>query len=131
MKRHTIAAVLLMGMLALAGCEKEKRDIEVYSFPKELLQITCSFYSQGEESILEIKPTDFDEISTWFCNLDLTACDEPEAVEGGETYWFMVNGQDAFGYEDRGGEAYIICGKDYYKVSNPSTPPICEKALME
>lgn len=129
MKQQIVSVALLIGMLALVGCEKENRDIEVYSFPKEISQITCSFYSQGKENILEIEPTDFDAISKWFCNLELTACDEPEAVEGGEAYCFMVNGKDAFDYEDRGGKSYIISGKNSYKVSNPSIPPIREKNI--
>ena len=39
-------------------------------------------------------------------------------------YEFYVKGESAFTYEDRGSEAYIIIGGSYYKVSNPSAPPI-------
>lgn len=60
----------------------------------------------------------------WFYDLELTACDEPEAVEGAESYDFYVKGENAFTYENRGSEAYIIIDSNYYKVSNPSTPPI-------
>ena len=63
-------------------------------------------------------------VISWFYDLKLTACDEPEAVEGGESYTFKVDGEDAFTYEDRGSEAYIIINGAYYKVSNPSPPPI-------
>ena len=66
-------------------------------------------------------PNDF---ISWFYDLELTACDEPEAVEGAESYTFKVAGKDAFTYEDRGSEAYIIIDSNYYKVSNPSTSPI-------
>lgn len=31
---------------------------------------------------------------------------------------------DDFTYENRGSEAYIIIGGNYYEVKNPSTPPI-------
>ena len=50
--------------------------------------------------------------------------DKPETVEGSENYDFYVKGENAFTYEIRGSEAYIFIDGNYYKVSNPSTPPI-------
>ena len=60
----------------------------------------------------------------WFYDLKLIACDKLEEVEGEESYHFNVKGENAFTYEDRDSEAYIIIGGNYYKVSNPSAPPI-------
>ena len=118
--------------LVLVGCnQKAVSASEVYSFPEPTTMITVSFYSQGEETAFEIGSEEYDsnDLSTtpvinWFYDLKLTACDEPEAVEGSESYEFYVKGESAFTYEDRGSEAYIIIGGSYYKVSNPSAPPI-------
>lgn len=116
----------------MVGCnQKAVSASEVYSFPEPTTMITVSFYSQGEETAFEIGSEEYDsnDLSTtpvinWFYDLKLTACDEPEAVEGSESYEFYVKGESAFTYEDRGSEAYIIIGGSYYKVSNPSAPPI-------
>ena len=118
-------------MLCLAGCQKIISASEVYSFPEPTIQITGSFYSQGQETAFAIGPEKYDpnDLSTisvisWFDGLEMTACDEPEEAEGAESYTFKVDGKDAFTYEYRGSEAYIIIDSTYYKVSNPSTPPI-------
>lgn len=131
MKKHIALAIALVCILALVGCQKIISGSEVYSFPEPTTQITGSFYSQGKETTFEIGSENYDsnDLSTtsvieWFYDLELTACDEPEAVEGAESYDFDVNGENAFTYEDRGSEAYIIISRNYYKVNNPSTPPI-------
>lgn len=132
MKKVIALALALVCVLGLAGCQKTISVSEVYSFPEPTMLITGSFYSQGQEIKFEIGSEDYnpDDLTTnsvikWFYDLDLTVCDEPEAAEGSEVYTFRVDGKDAFTYEDRGGnEAYIIIDETYYKVSNPSTPPI-------
>ena len=93
--------------------------------------ITGSFYSAGKETAFEIGSEEYDpnDLSTtsvikWFYDLKLTNCDKPETVEGSEGYTFYVNGENAFFYENRGSEAYIFIDGNYYKVSNPSDPPI-------
>ena len=98
----------------------------MYLFPEPTILITGSFYSQGKETTFEIGSENYgpNDFISRFYDLELTACDEPEAVEGAESYTFKVAGKDAFTYEDRGSEAYIIIDSNYYKVSNPSTPPI-------
>lgn len=83
----------------------------------------------GQKAVSGSEEYDPNDLSTnsiikWFYDLKLTACDKPETVEGSESYAFQVKGENAFTYEDRGSEAYIIIGGNYYKVSNPSTPPI-------
>ena len=131
MKKSMAFVFMFVCILGLAGCQKTIRASEVYSFPEPTTQITGAFYSQGQETMFEIGSEHYDPddltttpVISWFYDLELTACDEPEAVEGAESYAFKVRGEDAFTYEDRGSEAYIIINSNYYEVSNPSTPPI-------
>ena len=131
MKKWTVFAFAWICLLSLTGCQKTMDASEVYAFPEPTTLITGSFYSQGQESAFEIgsEQYDPDDLSTipvicWFYDLELTAGDEPEAVEGAECYDFYVKGEHAFTYEDRGHEAYIVIHSNYYKVSNPSAPPI-------
>ena len=121
----------LICVLSLAGCQKAVSGSEMYSFPEPTTEMTVTRYSQGEETVFEISPENYDHddltaspVISWFYNLELTACDEPEAAEGAESYVFNVSGEDVFTYEDRGSEAYIIINGDYYRVSDPSAPPV-------
>lgn len=131
MKKLVAFLLLSVCVLGLSGCQKEIKGSEMYSFPEPPIQITGSLYSQGQETKFEIgsekyDPNDLSTISviSWFYDLELIACDKPEAAEGAESYTFKVTGKDAFTYEDRGSEAYIIISSNYYVVNNPSTPPI-------
>lgn len=131
MKKIDALLLVLVCVLSLVGCQKTISGSEVYSFPEPTTQITGSFYSQGQETTFEIGSEEYNpnDVSTtpiirWFYDLQLTACDEPDVVEGSESYRFYVKGKKAFTYENRGREAYIIIGGNYYKVSNPSDPPI-------
>lgn len=131
MKKYIALLFAFICVLPLAGCQKIISASELYSFPEPPGLITGSFYSQGQETEFEIGSEDYDPndlstipVITWFYDLNLTACDEPEAVAGAEGYTFNVKGEEAFTYEDRGSEAYIIIDGSYYKVSNPSAPPI-------
>ena len=118
MKKLITLVLALVCVLGLVGCnQKAVSASEVYSFPEPTTMITVSFYSQGEETAFEIGSEEYDsnDLSTtpvinWFYDLKLTACDEPEAVEGLESYEFYVKGESAFTYEDRGSEAYISHG---------------------
>ena len=110
MKKLITLVLALVCVLGLVGCnQKAVSASEVYSFPEPTTMITVSFYSQGEETAFEIGSEEYDsnDLSTtpvinWFYDLKLTACDEPEAVEGSESYEFYVKGESAFTYEDRG-----------------------------
>lgn len=131
MKKLTAFIFTLVCVLVFAGCQKAVSGAEVYSFPEPTTRITGIFYSQGQETAFEIGSEEYNpnDLSTtaviqWFYGLKLTACDKPETVEGSESYSFYVDGEGAFSYEDRGSEAYIIIGGNYYKVSNPTAPPI-------
>ncbi len=132
MRKYIALVLALACVLSLVGCgQKTVSGSEVYSFPEPTTMITGSFYSAGQETAFEIGSEEYDpnDLSTtsvieWFYDLKLTACDKPETVEGSESYDFYVKGENAFTYEDRGSEVFIIVGGNYYKVSNPSTPPI-------
>ena len=108
MKKLITLVLALVCVLGLVGCnQKAVSASEVYSFPEPTTMITVSFYSQGEETAFEIGSEEYDsnDLSTtpvinWFYDLKLTACDEPEAVEGSESYEFYVKGESAFTYED-------------------------------
>ncbi len=108
MKKLIALALVLVCVLGLAGCQKTISASEVYSFPEPTTLITGSFYPQGQEIKFEIGSEDYnpDDLSTnsvikWFYDLELTVCDEPEVVEGSESYTFRIEGKDAFTYEDR------------------------------
>lgn len=131
MKKGITLVLILICVLGVSGYQNKIKTSELYAFPEPTIQITGSFYSQGQVTVFEIgsEKYDADDLSTlpvirWFYSLELTACDEPEVAEGAENYHFDVNGENAFIYEDRGSEAYIIIDGNYYKVSNPSVPPV-------
>lgn len=132
MKKLIPLVLALVCMVGLVGCgQKTVSGSEVYSFPEPTTLITGTFYSQGQETTFEIGSEEYnpDDLSTipiikWYYDLKLTACDEPEVVEGAESYNFYVKGENAFTYEDRGSEAYIFIDGNYYKVGNPSNPLI-------
>lgn len=131
MKKLIVLVLASIYALGLSGCQKEIKGSGLYSFPEPTTLITGSFYSQGRETAFEIdsgnyNPEDLstDSVIQWFYDLELTACGKPETVEGSKSYIFKVDGEDIFAYEDRGSKAYIIISGDYYKVNNPSPPPI-------
>lgn len=64
----------------------------MYLFPEPTILITGSFYSQGKETTFEIGSENYgpNDFISWFYDLELTACDEPEAVEGAESYTFKA-----------------------------------------
>lgn len=132
MKKIFAVVLMLICVSVLAGCgQKAVNGSEVYSFPEPTTLITGTHFFQGQETAFEIGSEDYDpnDLSTtpvisWFYELELTNCGNPETVEGAESYDFYVKGENAFTYEDRGSEAYIIIDGNYYEVKNPSTPPI-------
>ena len=131
MKKLITLVLEFVCILGLVSCQKTTSGKDVYSFPENTTMITGSFYSQGKETAFEVGSERYDpndssiaDIIKWFYDLELTPCDEPEPVEGAESYIFFVKGKNVFSYEDRGSEAYIIIDGNYYKISNPSTPRI-------
>ncbi len=131
MKKWITVLLTLVCVLYLIGCQKANSGSEVYAFPEPTTQIEVSFYSQGAVSEIaigseEYNPEDLSVIAVieWFYNLELSPCEKPEDVEGGESYGFYVSDELVFSYQDRGNEAYIVVSGTWYKVKNPSVPPI-------
>ena len=98
MKKLIALVLALICVLSLAGCQKTSASCqktisasEVYLFPEPTILITGSFYSQGKETTFEIGSENYgpNDFISWFYDLELTACDEPEAVEGAESYTFV------------------------------------------
>ena len=90
MKKLIALVLALICVLSLAGCQKTSASCqktisasEVYLFPEPTILITGSFYSQGKETTFEIGSENYgpNDFISWFYDLELTACDEPEAVE--------------------------------------------------
>ena len=108
MKKHIVFVFAFVFILCMAGCQKTVDASAVYGFPEPTMQIKVTFCSQGIEQMYVIGSEEYDpdDLSTlpvisWFYDLQLTACDEPETVDGAESYIFKVKGEDAFIYEDR------------------------------
>ena len=131
MKKWITVLVILVGVLSMIGGQKAKSDLEVYAFPEPTTQIEVKFYSQGAVSEIVIGSKDYNPedlsvvgVIEWFYGLELSPCEKPEDVEGGESYGFYVSDELVFNYQDRGNEAYIIVSGTWYKVKNTSVPPI-------
>lgn len=121
MKKLLIFAFVAMLTLSLAACSKTVNGSDVCTFPEVSEEIKCQVYSGGTETEYVIN----DDVIEWYYNLKLNACDQPEDVDGAEAYSFEVNSEMFVIYQDRGSnEAYVICNGNWYKVMNPSTPPL-------
>lgn len=121
MKKLLIFVFMAMLTLSLAACQKPLNGSDVCTFPETSEEIKCQVYSSGTETEYAIN----DGVVAWFNGLKLNACEQPEDVEGAEAYSFVVNFEMAVIYQDRGGdEAYVVCNGNWYKVANPSTPPL-------
>ncbi len=138
MKKLTAVLLTILILFSFASCGRKIEASEVYAFPEPTWQITGVLWSQGQEHPFVIGPDQYDPddlsalpVISWFYNLKLVACDEPEIVEGAEVYRFDVKGEEAFCYENRGDCAYIIVDGNYYRVKNPSFPPIEESCYTE
>lgn len=121
MKKYMALAIALACILAMFGCQKANVNSDIYLFPEPIAQFAGTAYSNAREDPFE---ADAQALTEWFYGLELSACDEPEAVEGSIYYSFNANGEEAFGYEDRGSVAYVIVEASYYEVGNPAKPPV-------
>ena len=103
MRKFTALFLASVCVLGLAGCQKTIRGSELYAFPEPTMLITGSFYAQGRETAFEIGSESYDPhdlsaipVISWFYDLELTPCEEPEPVEGAESYTFRVGGRNGF-----------------------------------
>lgn len=121
MKKLLIFAFVAMLTLSLAACQKTVNGSDVCTFPETSEEIKCQVYSGGTETEYAIN----DDVIEWYYSLKLNACEQPEDVEGAEAYSFEVNSEMVVIYQDRGSdEAYVIYNGNWYRVINPSTPPL-------
>lgn len=121
MKKLVAFVLMVVLVFSLVGCQKATHGSDIYTFPETPEEIKCMVYSGGVEKEAVIN----DVVLDWFYDLKLTPCEQPEDVEGAAAYSFEIDDETAFTYQDRGNkEAYIIHNDDWYKVANPSIPPL-------
>ena len=132
MNKGRVAIVLIFACFgAFTSCNRQIQSKDIYGFPEPTQQINIIKLSAAQETEYTIGSENYDSedlsvmpILEWFYGLELTECDQPEDVEGNESYTFIVNDQPVFSYDYRGDEAYVIVSDKWYKVKNPSVPPI-------
>ena len=138
MKKQMAVLLVLLLLCTFAACARGIEASQLYAFPEPTWQITGTLYSAGQEHPFMIGCEEYDSndlsalpVISWFYGLKLRRCDPPEAVEGAEVYCFEAKGEEAFCYENRGDSAYIIVEGTYYRVKNPSVPPIAESCYAQ
>lgn len=131
MKKLVGLIAALACILGMTGCQKTVDASTVYEFPEPTIQIEGSFCSQGIERTFVIGPEEYDPdyvytepVIGWFNGLELRECEEPQPAEGEDRYDFSPDGRPGFTYVDRGSEAFLIVDDKWYKVTNPSDPPL-------
>ena len=131
MKKLVGLIAALACILGMTGCQKAVDASTVYEFPEPTIQIEGSFCSQGIERTFVIGPEEYDPdyvytepVIGWFNGLELRECEEPQPAEGEDRYDFSPDGRPGFTYVDRWSEAFLIVDDKWYKVTNPSDPPL-------
>lgn len=135
MKGKAVLMAALVCICGMSGCQNAAQNTvgaaDIYSFPEPAQNITVTYRSQGVEQTFEIGAEEYDvnDLSTvsvinWFYGLELRECEEPEPVEGDESYSIAPGGLPEVTYVDRGSTAYISVDGLWYEVTNPSDPPI-------
>ncbi len=116
----------LVLILALTGCAERITGEDVYAFPDSVSEITVHGYGMGRMTSCVLREEeDILPVLRWYEALELQPMDAaPEAAEGNQAWEFTVNGEAAFTYDDRGGEAYLVMGDKTYRVRNPAQPPV-------
>lgn len=131
MKKLIGLIATLACILGMTGCQKTVSASSVYEFPEPTIQIEGSFCSQGIQRTFVIGPEEYDPdcvsavpVIGWLNGLELRECEKPQPAEGEESYCFSPDGRPGFTYVDRGSEAFLIVDDKWYKVTNPSDPPL-------
>lgn len=138
MKKFVNFVVAMVLAASLAGCASAPSNhnssmkisgSDVYFFPEPTIQIKVTRYSALDKTEFIIGPDVYDindtsvmPILKWFHGLELEECEEPEPVDGNACYHFEVDGKDAFDYDSRGGDDFVIVNNKWYSVKNPSLP---------
>ena len=144
--KKVLSIVLVLAMvLAFAGCGpndnslpheiRDTKDIHfMYDFPEPTYHIVVNYEGAGKSETFEFGAEEYSEdnmlkvspLVNWFYDLEI----QPESIspeniepaEGNEVFTFIVNGEEAFWYDNRGNKAYLCVDGQYYVVSNPSNP---------
>lgn len=124
-----ICGMVLCLIVVLSGCGGTMSSYEdAYLFPEKIEQIEVIHKSVLETTEYIFTEDDEEDIKLmieWFNNLELEKCEQPEQVDGNESYCFEINGEPAFVYDYHGSKsAFIIVNDEYYKVKEMSTPPV-------
>ena len=130
MKRSlVISAALSLALLlcACAGGVPEESPLAAV-FPDQTSQMEASYFSCGVATDWELTAAELEELETWALGLDLTEQSFPEGEtpgdrDGGSGYTFQLGGH-SFSYILTGADNYVLLGDTWYRVENPSDPPL-------
>ncbi len=126
MKKKIAIILTVILILSLVACGKIVESNEVYAFPEPPTEINITNYGCGRAATYSLE--EFNSIMNWFYKLKIAETNhEPEPVEGNQLFEIIVDGKEAFSYDNRGNKAYLYVNDKIYKVKNPTNPPYDEK----
>ena len=131
MKRSlVISAALSLALLLCACAGGSAAEISPLAavFPDQTSGAEASYFSCGVATDWELTAAELEELETWALALELTEQSFPEGEspgdrDGGSGYTFQLGGQ-SFSYILTGADNYVLLGDTWYRVENPSDPPL-------
>ena len=137
MKRSlVISAALSLALLlcACAGGVPEESPLAAV-FPDQTSQLEASRFDCGGMVTWDLTGEESASLERWALALDLTAESFPEGEtpgdrDGGSGYTFQLGGQ-SFSYILTGADNYVLLGDTWYRVENPSDPPLSVPGVPE
>ena len=130
MKRSLVISTALSLSLLLCACAggaPEKSPLSAV-FPDQTSQMEASRFDGGGSVTWDLTGEESASLERWALALDLTAESFPEGEtpgdrDGGSGYTFQLEDK-SFSYILAGDEAYILLEDAWYRVENPSDPPL-------
>ena len=137
MKRSlVISAALSLALLlcACAGGVPEESPLAAV-FPDQTSQLEASCFDCGGMVTWDLTGEESASLERWALALDLTAESFPEGEtpgdrDGGSGYTFQLGGH-SFSYILTGADNYVLLGDTWYRVENPSDPPLSVPGVPE
>ena len=130
MKRSLVISIALSLSLLLCACAGGVPEESPLSavFPDQTSQMEASRFDGGGSVTWDLTGEESASLERWALALDLTAESFPEGEapgdrDGGSGYTFQLGGQ-SFSYILTGADAYVLLGDTWYRVENPSDPPL-------
>ena len=129
--KRAIGFSLLMSLALLlcacAGGVPEESPLAAV-FPDQTSQLEASRFDGGGMVTWDLTGEESASLERWALALDLTAESFPEGEtpgdrDGGSGYTFQLGGQ-SFSYILTGADNYVLLGDTWYRVENPSDPPL-------